>query len=148
MTGKGTLDTRNLSSLTSKVKPRITGMYQTHMFRKSFFFTKRPKKNINRKAWMPFSSGFHFHFSSLRINIKGYSGTAGKISSLGTPGSDFSTKDADNDKCVCKCSQLTTGGKRTAPQQHASTYLNISHVSCSLKIQVLRTMSKNEYITI
>ena len=97
---------------------------------------------------MPFSSGFHFHFSSLRINIKGYSGTAGKISSLGTPGSDFSTKDADNDKCVCKCSQLTTGGKRTAPQQHASTYLNISHVSCSLKIQVLRTMSKNEYITI
>ncbi|XP_059928616.1 angiopoietin-2a [Gadus macrocephalus] len=45
-----------------------------------------------------------------RINIKGYSGTAGKISSLGTPGSDFSTKDTDNDKCVCKCSQLTTGG--------------------------------------
>ncbi|XP_028843896.1 angiopoietin-2a isoform X1 [Denticeps clupeoides] len=45
-----------------------------------------------------------------RIHLKGYSGTAGKISSLGQPGSDFSTKDADNDKCVCKCSQLTTGG--------------------------------------
>ncbi|XP_010887248.1 angiopoietin-2a [Esox lucius] len=45
-----------------------------------------------------------------RIHLKGYSGTAGKISSLGQPGNDFSTKDADNDKCVCKCSQLTTGG--------------------------------------
>ncbi|KAI5108536.1 angiopoietin-2 precursor, partial [Silurus meridionalis] len=45
-----------------------------------------------------------------RIHLKGYSGTAGKISSLAQPGSDFSTKDADNDKCVCKCSQLTTGG--------------------------------------
>ncbi|KAK7930780.1 hypothetical protein WMY93_007175 [Mugilogobius chulae] len=45
-----------------------------------------------------------------RIHLKGYSGTAGKISSIGQPGSEFSTKDADNDKCVCKCSQLTTGG--------------------------------------
>ncbi|KAM6916576.1 angiopoietin-2a [Xenentodon cancila] len=45
-----------------------------------------------------------------RIHLKGYSGTAGKISSIGQPGSGFSTKDADNDKCVCKCSQLTTGG--------------------------------------
>ncbi|XP_068183018.1 angiopoietin-2a [Antennarius striatus] len=45
-----------------------------------------------------------------RIYLKGFSGTAGKISSIGQPGSDFSTKDADNDKCVCKCSQLTTGG--------------------------------------
>ncbi|KAL2083430.1 hypothetical protein ACEWY4_021203 [Coilia grayii] len=45
-----------------------------------------------------------------RIYLKGYSGSAGKISSLGQPGSDFSTKDADNDKCVCKCSQLTSGG--------------------------------------
>ncbi|TNN56155.1 Angiopoietin-2 [Liparis tanakae] len=47
-----------------------------------------------------------------RIHLKGFSGTAGKISSIGQPGSDFSTKDADNDKCVCKCSQLTTGGKK------------------------------------
>uniref|UniRef100_G3NTJ9 Angiopoietin 2a n=1 Tax=Gasterosteus aculeatus aculeatus TaxID=481459 RepID=G3NTJ9_GASAC len=45
-----------------------------------------------------------------RIHLKGFSGTAGKISSIGQPGSDFSTKDKDNDKCVCKCSQLTTGG--------------------------------------
>ncbi|KAG2467381.1 angiopoietin-2a [Polypterus senegalus] len=45
-----------------------------------------------------------------RIHLKGYSGTAGKISSLSQPGSDFSTKDMDNDKCICKCAQLTTGG--------------------------------------
>ncbi|XP_026044940.1 angiopoietin-2a [Astatotilapia calliptera] len=45
-----------------------------------------------------------------KIHLKGYSGTAGKISSIGQPGSEFSTKDADHDKCVCKCSQLTTGG--------------------------------------
>ncbi|XP_068613207.1 angiopoietin-2-like [Brachionichthys hirsutus] len=45
-----------------------------------------------------------------RIYLKGFSGTAGKTSSIGQPVSDFSTKDADNDKCVCKCSQLTTGG--------------------------------------
>ncbi|KAM7408834.1 hypothetical protein PAMA_002519 [Pampus argenteus] len=45
-----------------------------------------------------------------RIHLKGFSGTLGKISSIGQPGSDFSTKDADNDKCICKCSQLTTGG--------------------------------------
>ncbi|CAG09407.1 unnamed protein product [Tetraodon nigroviridis] len=45
-----------------------------------------------------------------RIHLKGYSGTAGKVSSIGQSGNDFSTKDADNDKCVCKCSQLTTGG--------------------------------------
>lgn len=58
------------------------------------------------------SSSFIFPFPFYRIHLKGYSGTAGKISSIGQPGSDFSTKDADNDKCVCKCSQLTTGGKR------------------------------------
>ncbi|KAK1171628.1 angiopoietin-2-like [Acipenser oxyrinchus oxyrinchus] len=56
----------------------------------------------------------HFFLNSeaqnYRIHLKGYSGTAGKISSLGQPGNDFSTKDADNDKCICKCSQLTTGG--------------------------------------
>lgn len=58
------------------------------------------------------SSSFIFSFLLYRIHLKGYSGTAGKISSIGQPGSDFSTKDADNDKCVCKCSQLTTGGKK------------------------------------
>lgn len=62
-------------------------------------------------AWTSSSSSFIFAFPFYRIHLKGYSGTAGKISSIGQSGSDFSTKDADNDKCVCKCSQLATGGK-------------------------------------
>ncbi|XP_036402455.1 angiopoietin-2a [Megalops cyprinoides] len=72
---------------------------------------------IQLKDWegnMEFSQYDQFSLNSeaqnYRIHLKGYSGTAGKISSIGQPGSDFSTKDADNDKCVCKCSQLTTGG--------------------------------------
>lgn len=67
-----------------------------------------------RNSILQTSSSSFLHFSSpfYRIHLKGYSGTAGKISSIGQPGSDFSTKDADNDKCVCKCSQLTTGGKK------------------------------------
>lgn len=60
--------------------------------------------------FLHFFSPFPLH----RIHLKGYSGTAGKISSIGQPGNDFTTKDADNDKCVCKCSQLTTGGKKRA----------------------------------
>ncbi|XP_007892227.1 angiopoietin-2a [Callorhinchus milii] len=45
-----------------------------------------------------------------RIHLKGYSGTAGKISSISQLGNDFSTKDSDNDKCICRCSQMTSGG--------------------------------------
>ncbi|XP_072107225.1 angiopoietin-2a isoform X2 [Mobula birostris] len=45
-----------------------------------------------------------------RIHLKGYSGTAGKISSLSQMGNSFSTKDSDNDKCLCKCSQMASGG--------------------------------------
>ncbi|XP_054512486.1 angiopoietin-2 isoform X4 [Pan paniscus] len=56
----------------------------------------------------------HFYLSSeelnYRIHLKGLTGTAGKISSISQPGNDFSTKDADNDKCICKCSQMLTGG--------------------------------------
>ncbi|XP_026905772.1 angiopoietin-2 isoform X1 [Acinonyx jubatus] len=56
----------------------------------------------------------HFSLSSeefnYRIHLQGLTGTAGKISSISQPGNDFSTKDADNDKCICKCSQMLTGG--------------------------------------
>uniref|UniRef100_A0A2K6U2C6 Angiopoietin 2 n=1 Tax=Saimiri boliviensis boliviensis TaxID=39432 RepID=A0A2K6U2C6_SAIBB len=56
----------------------------------------------------------HFYLSSeelnYRIHLKGLTGTAGKISSISQPGNDFSTKDADNDRCICKCSQMLTGG--------------------------------------
>lgn len=45
-----------------------------------------------------------------RIHLQGLSGTAGKLSSISQPGTDFSTKDADNDRCICRCSQMLTGG--------------------------------------
>lgn len=46
-----------------------------------------------------------------RIHLKGLTGSAGKISSISQPGSDFSTKDADKDRCICKCAQMLTGGR-------------------------------------
>ncbi|KAA8583864.1 hypothetical protein FQN60_015072 [Etheostoma spectabile] len=62
------------------------------------------------RTWQEYKKGFGDPSGEFWIHLKGFSGTAGKISSIGQPGSDFSTKDVDNDKCVCKCSQLTTGG--------------------------------------
>ncbi|MGH0179360.1 UNVERIFIED_CONTAM: hypothetical protein FKN15_001459 [Acipenser sinensis] len=56
----------------------------------------------------------HFHTDSeernYRLHVKGYSGTAGRTSSLSHSGTEFSTKDRDNDKCGCKCAQMATGG--------------------------------------
>ncbi|XP_074832176.1 angiopoietin-2-like [Carettochelys insculpta] len=56
----------------------------------------------------------HFHLESeeqlYRLHAWGYSGTAGRTSSLSAPGTAFSTKDADNDRCGCKCAQIATGG--------------------------------------
>ncbi|XP_068125174.1 angiopoietin-2-like isoform X2 [Hyperolius riggenbachi] len=56
----------------------------------------------------------HFSLGSedlnYRLNVRGYSGTAGRISSFSPSGTDFSTKDADNDRCSCKCAQIATGG--------------------------------------
>ncbi|XP_069740521.1 angiopoietin-1-like isoform X1 [Narcine bancroftii] len=55
-----------------------------------------------------------FHLSSerqkYRLYLRGYSGTAGRQSSLATHGVSFSTRDADNDNCHCKCTLLLTGG--------------------------------------
>ncbi|XP_072357738.1 angiopoietin-2b [Scyliorhinus torazame] len=45
-----------------------------------------------------------------RLHIKGYSGTAGRTSSLSPSGTKFSTKDSDNDECGCNCSQMASGG--------------------------------------
>ncbi|XP_051892333.1 angiopoietin-2b isoform X2 [Pristis pectinata] len=56
----------------------------------------------------------HFFLESeeqkYRIHIKGYSGTAGRTSSFSPSGTQFSTKDVDNDECGCKCSQMASGG--------------------------------------
>ncbi|KAK1331978.1 hypothetical protein QTO34_007655 [Cnephaeus nilssonii] len=45
-----------------------------------------------------------------QLYLKGHSGTAGQQSSLVIHGADFSTKDADNDNCLCKCALMLTGG--------------------------------------
>ncbi|XP_038581542.1 angiopoietin-2b isoform X2 [Micropterus salmoides] len=44
------------------------------------------------------------------LHTEGFSGTAGRTSSLTHTGTQFSTKDRDNDRCTCKCAQLASGG--------------------------------------
>ncbi|KAA8593614.1 hypothetical protein FQN60_009730, partial [Etheostoma spectabile] len=45
------------------------------------------------------------------LYLRGYSGTAGRQSSLTTHGTGFSTRDQDNDNCDhCKCALMLTGG--------------------------------------
>lgn len=51
-----------------------------------------------------------------RLYLKGHSGTAGKQSSLILHGAEFSTKDADNDNCMCKCALMLTGGEYNNPE--------------------------------
>uniref|UniRef100_A0A8C4SLV2 Angiopoietin 2b n=1 Tax=Erpetoichthys calabaricus TaxID=27687 RepID=A0A8C4SLV2_ERPCA len=41
---------------------------------------------------------------------RGYTGNAGRTSSFSHSGTEFSTKDRDNDKCSCTCAQMATGG--------------------------------------
>ncbi|XP_069828747.1 angiopoietin-2-like [Dendropsophus ebraccatus] len=48
--------------------------------------------------------------NNYRLNVRGYSGTAGRTSSFSPSGTNFSTKDVDNDGCSCKCAQYATGG--------------------------------------
>ncbi|XP_029358500.1 angiopoietin-4 isoform X2 [Echeneis naucrates] len=46
-----------------------------------------------------------------RLYLRGYSGTAGRQSSLASHGTRFSTRDQDNDNCDhCKCALMLTGG--------------------------------------
>uniref|UniRef100_H3CUZ8 Angiopoietin 2b n=1 Tax=Tetraodon nigroviridis TaxID=99883 RepID=H3CUZ8_TETNG len=44
------------------------------------------------------------------LYTENYSGTAGRMSSLAHSGTQFSTKDRDNDRCTCRCAQLASGG--------------------------------------
>ncbi|NXC65155.1 ANGP4 protein, partial [Aleadryas rufinucha] len=45
-----------------------------------------------------------------RLSLQNYSGTAGQQSGLALQGTQFSTRDADNDNCLCKCAQMLSGG--------------------------------------
>ncbi|XP_037642160.1 angiopoietin-4 [Sebastes umbrosus] len=46
-----------------------------------------------------------------RLYLRGYSGTAGRQSSLASHGTGFSTRDQDNDNCDhCRCALMLTGG--------------------------------------
>lgn len=60
---------------------------------------------------------------SLRLFLKSHSGTAGRQSSLVIHGADFSTKDMDNDNCLCKCALMLTGGQSS----HAYVTISIDH---------------------
>ncbi|XP_029103658.1 angiopoietin-1 [Scleropages formosus] len=72
---------------------------------------------VELKDWegnAPFSHYDRFQLGSekqnYRLFLRGYSGTAGHQSSLAPHGTSFSTRDADNDNCVCKCALMLTGG--------------------------------------
>uniref|UniRef100_A0A8D2ACR7 Angiopoietin 4 n=1 Tax=Sciurus vulgaris TaxID=55149 RepID=A0A8D2ACR7_SCIVU len=44
------------------------------------------------------------------LSLTGYNGSAGRQTSLRLQGTNFSTRDADNDNCLCKCAHLMSGG--------------------------------------
>ncbi|XP_061738479.1 angiopoietin-2b [Nerophis ophidion] len=44
------------------------------------------------------------------LHVEGFSGTAGRTNSMTHSGTQFSTRDRDNDRCTCKCAQLASGG--------------------------------------
>ncbi|KAM4549696.1 angiopoietin-2b [Fundulus diaphanus] len=68
----------------------------------------------DREGNEAFSHYNHFYIDdenhNYSLHVEGFSGTAGKTSSLTHTGSQFSTKDRDNDRCTCKCAQLSSGG--------------------------------------
>lgn len=67
----------------------------------AFFNQPQPNSGPN--------SHHHLRVAS-RLSLSGYSGSAGRQSSLVLQGTNFSTRDADNDNCLCKCAQMLSGG--------------------------------------
>lgn len=76
---------------------------------------KQVKHTTNYLLGHALSSGWSYFLFYCRLYLKGHTGTAGKQSSLILHGADFSTKDADNDNCMCKCALMLTGGKSQRP---------------------------------
>ncbi|XP_058474469.1 angiopoietin-2b [Solea solea] len=68
----------------------------------------------DREGNEAFSHYDRFHIDgedhNYSLHAEGFSGTAGRTSSLTHSGTQFSTKDRDNDQCTCKCAQLASGG--------------------------------------
>lgn len=72
-------------------------------------------------------------YTQCSLHAENYSGTAGRMSSLAHSGTQFSTKDRDNDRCTCRCAQLASGGMlaRQRPRlkpdlvKHSSNPINV-----------------------
>lgn len=80
---------------------------------------------------------------SFRLFLKSHSGTAGRQSSLVIHGADFSTKDVDNDNCMCKCALMLTGGE--CSQTECSRRANLSvNAKFFLMGEVMRLRVKSD----
>lgn len=78
----------------------------------------------------------------VRLFLKNYSGTAGRQSSLVINGADFSTKDMDNDNCICKCALTLTGGKQLdSSETGQSVFLSVTKLHFSFKCKSAATAS-------
>ncbi|XP_023687845.2 angiopoietin-2b isoform X1 [Paramormyrops kingsleyae] len=68
----------------------------------------------DREGNEAYSQYDHFYIDeeehNYSLHSRGFSGTAGRSSSLAPSGTPFSTKDRDNDRCSCKCAQMASGG--------------------------------------
>ncbi|XP_029682141.1 angiopoietin-4 isoform X1 [Takifugu rubripes] len=73
---------------------------------------------VELKDWEGNSAHSHYDRVTLsnerqqyRLYLRGYSGSAGRQSSVASQGAGFSTRDQDNDNCDhCKCALMLTGG--------------------------------------
>lgn len=85
---------------------------------------------------------FFSNSSKYSLHAEGFSGTAGRTSSLTHTGSQFSTKDRDNDRCTCKCAQLASGGTALQSPTPVSVCLSLWPVLLNISIHPLINVLK------
>ncbi|KAM3663850.1 angiopoietin-4 isoform 2-T4 [Ammospiza maritima maritima] len=68
-----------------------------------------------------------------RLSLQDYSGTAGQQSGLALQGTQFSTRDADNDNCLCKCAQMLSGARNNIRKLNGIRWHHFQGPSYSLK---------------